>query len=136
MTGWHRFLRFNAIGVLGTSVQLTTLWILSAGSHLPLALATIVAVSAAIVHNFIWHLRWTWRDRPVTRPELPCAFARFVAANGLISYVGNVAVTTVVATTAGVPAVAANLVAIAVCGLLNYWVADRAVFAVIRSGAR
>jgi putative flippase GtrA len=35
-----------------------------------------------------------------------------------------------------VPAVAANLVAIAVCGLLNYWVADRAVFAVIRSGAR
>ena len=26
-------------------------------------MATLVAVEAAILSNFVWHYRWTWRDR-------------------------------------------------------------------------
>ena len=26
--------------------------------------ATVLGIEAAIVHNFAWHDRWTWRDRP------------------------------------------------------------------------
>jgi putative flippase GtrA len=55
-------------------------------------------------------------------------FARFVAANGLVSIGGNVAVMTVLVGGAHVPIVPANAVAIALCSLANFWLADRVVF--------
>src|SRR5436190_21825889 len=33
---------------------------------LPYLLATALAVEGAILHNFVWHERWTWADRVVT----------------------------------------------------------------------
>ena len=38
-------------------------------TDLPLALATALAVEAALLHNFVWHQQVTWRDR--TRAESP-----------------------------------------------------------------
>ena len=58
-----RFWRFNAVGVLGFAVQLAVLALLVHGGVHYLA-ATAIAVEAAILHNFLWHERWTWADRP------------------------------------------------------------------------
>src|SRR4030095_8220151 len=71
MTPWRRFVRFNLVGALGIGVQLTGLWVLVEVGRAPYLVATAAAVSAAIVHNFLWHVWWTWRGPPARRPALP-----------------------------------------------------------------
>src|SRR5262249_58094660 len=94
------------------------------------AVATPVAVACAVVHNVIWHRRWTWRDR---RTAFWPALVRFAMSNGVVSLIGNMAVMTTLVSGAHVPAVAANLVAIVVCGLLNFVLGGVMVF---RGGGR
>jgi putative flippase GtrA len=60
---------------------------------------------------------------------VPAAFARFAASNGLVSLAGNLLLMQLLVGTAGLPILAANLLAIGACGLLNFWLADRLVFA-------
>ncbi|OFV90344.1 MAG: hypothetical protein A3G76_01610 [Acidobacteria bacterium RIFCSPLOWO2_12_FULL_65_11] len=123
-----RFARFAAVGVLGIGVQLTVLWVLVDALDVGYLLATGVAVSAAIVHNFFWHERWTWVDRTVPGRAMPTAFARFVLANGLVSLAGNTAVTAALVSATRLHPVAANAAAVGVCGLVNFMLADRVVF--------
>ena len=89
---WQRFVRFNLVGALGIGVQLGVLRFLLTSVRTPIVVATIAAVFAAIVHNFVWHLHWTWRDRSVRRAGVLAAFTRFVVANGAISLAGNVVI--------------------------------------------
>jgi len=124
-----RAVRYLTVSVMGTAVQLLTLAVLTAGPQWPAALATSLAVSAAIVHNFIWHSLWTWSDRPLSGNGLAGTFGRFVLANGVVSLLGNITITVVLAAV-GVSPVLANIVAIAICGLCNFWLADHAVFRV------
>lgn len=126
MTTRARLLRFWLVGLGGIAAQMASLYGLTAALGLHYAAATVVAVGVALVHNFLWHRAWTWMDRDLSAP-LP-AFARFVAANGLISILGNVGVMWVLVGLSGMPAVPANAIAIGVCGLANYWMADRVVF--------
>jgi putative flippase GtrA len=68
-----RWLKFNAVGAIGIGVQLAVLVGLKSGLHLSYLLATALAVEAAVVHNFLWHERYTWADR--VHPSwglLPC----------------------------------------------------------------
>lgn len=126
---FRRWVTFNAVGALGVPLQLGVLAALVhlAGFHY--LTATLIAVEATILHNFIWHLRWTWKDRPAPRPTV--VMRRLVAfhlLNGGISFVGNVAVMAVLTGLAGVEPVAANLLAIAACSLLNFTVSETVVF--------
>ena len=123
-----RFVKFNAVGGLGIAVQLTVLWFLTSAMHTPVALATALAVAAAVVNNFVWHQQWTWRDRRGDSGSTSAAFARFALANGMVSLVGNVAVMSALTQTTSLHAVPANLIAIGVCGVANYFVGDRLVF--------
>lgn len=127
MTAWGRFARFNVVGVIGIGVQLVAIWALTAiGVHyLP---ATALAVAAAVVHNFIWHRRWTWSDRVRHRGGWVAQLTRFWAANGVVSLAGNLVVMTVLVGGFGAPPLAANAAAIVCCGLVNYWLGDRFVF--------
>src|SRR5688572_27045465 len=61
-----RWLAFNGVGALGVAVQLGVLALLTRVAELPVVLATVMAVEAAIVHNFLWHQRWTWSNRGAT----------------------------------------------------------------------
>jgi putative flippase GtrA len=123
-----RFIKFNATSALGIIVQLGVLWILIHGLHVSYLPATILAVSAAVVHNFFWHWRWTWADRAIPLAGAPAALVRFAAANGAVSLAGNVVLMAVLVRGAHVAPVAANLIAIAACGVINYWLGDRLVF--------
>src|ERR1041385_7240671 len=120
----RRFLVFSFVGVCGIGVQLLALSLLTlAGMHyIP---ATAAAVTLALLHNFVWHRLWTWRDR---RSGGMATFVRFVVANGVVSVAGNLCVMIVLVGGADVNPVAANIVAVAVCGLLNFWLGDAHVF--------
>jgi putative flippase GtrA len=71
----------------------------------------------------------------LVRGGVIAAFARFAVANGAVSLAGNLAVMATLVSGAHVEPVVANGVAIAVCGLLNFWLGDAVVFrrATIRS---
>ena len=59
-----RWLKFNLVGGMGIAVQLLMLVVLKSGLHIHYLVATALAVEAAVVHNFLWHERFTWADRP------------------------------------------------------------------------
>ena len=121
----RRFVRFNLVGAGGLAAQLGVLWLLASGLSMPVAPATAIAVAVAVIHNFAWHRLWTWRDRGAHGLD---AFLAFAAANGLVSLVGNVAITTGLVRSAHMNPLPANLIAIAICACVNFWLADRLVF--------
>src|SRR5438874_8447101 len=82
-----RWLRFNLVGAVGITVQLASLAFLRTGLHLHYIVATALAVEAAVIHNFIWHERYTWADRRTEAAAL--RFIAFNATNGAVSIVGN-----------------------------------------------
>ena len=109
-------------------LQLSILALLVRFTDTPILFATLLAVEAALLHNFAWHERWTWGDR--TGPsylERGTRLLRFHALTGVVSLVGNAMITVALASR-GVPAVVANLIAIAACSLVNYAAGDRLVF--------
>jgi dolichol-phosphate mannosyltransferase len=124
----RRFLRFNAVGALGIGVQLGTIWALTDMAGVSFVPATIAGVSLALAHNFCWHLKWTWRDRLLTGSRAVQACLSFVAANGVVSFGGNIVIMIALVAGAGVPVLLANLMAIAMCGLVNFWLGDALVF--------
>jgi dolichol-phosphate mannosyltransferase len=128
-----RFIRFNVAGGLGIGVQLATLSLCLHGLSLHYLTATAIAVTAAVLHNFVWHFRWTWRDRGLSLADAPSALGRFVLANGVVSLVSNLFVMSLLAGAARLPALTANLIAIAAAGLINFALSDRVVFR--RAGA-
>lgn len=121
-----RWIKFNLVGGIGICVQLGALALLRSGFGVNYLLATGVAVEAAVIHNFFWHERFTWADRP-TRSRIR-RFLAFNLSNGAISLLGNMAVMKLLVGVAGMNYFSANLSAIAACSLLNFAVSDQFVF--------
>lgn len=118
---------FIIVGALGFIVQLTALSALStAGLSLPIA--TALAVEAAVLHNFVWHERWTWRDR-AAGGGWPSRLIRFHSANAAVSLLVNVVLTWAFARLLHAPALVANTLAVAAASVVNFAAADRWVFA-------
>jgi putative flippase GtrA len=124
-----RWLKFNAVGALGIGFQLAVLFVLKSGFHLSYLPATALAVEAAVVHNFLWHERYTWADRvqPSWRKSLP-RLLRFNLSNGGVSIVGNLALMKLLVGVGHLNYLAANGVAIALCSLANFLVSEEWVF--------
>lgn len=122
-----RWMAFNLVGLAGVGVQLAALALLTHAGW-PVLAATALAVESAILHNFAWHERWTWSDRRVKGAQRLARLGHFHLANGAVSLGGNLAVMFVLHTLGGVPVLAANLAAIAACGLVNFVASDRLVF--------
>ncbi len=129
----RRWLRFNAVGAAGVAVQASMLTVLVSLGGMHYLAATAIAVESAVIHNFLWHWRWTWADR--TGPESHGFFVsllRFHLGNGLVSLTGNLAFMRLLVGTAGMNPIAANLLSIALCSLLNFLLSDRWVFLPVR----
>lgn len=124
-----RWLKFNAVGALGIAVQLAVLFGLKSGFHLGYLLATAAAVEGAVIHNFLWHERYTWADRvqPSWRKSLP-RLLRFNLTNGGVSILGNLVLMNGMVGLLHVNYLVANGVAIALCSLVNFLVSERWVF--------
>jgi putative flippase GtrA len=124
-----RWLAFVVVGWIGMAVQLATVWGLVGGWGLDHLASTALGVEMAILHNFFWHERWTWADR-----RLPFSgrvfrrLARFNLTNGVLSIAGTVLLTGVFTRAAGGRYLAANVLAVAGCSILNFLAADHLVF--------
>lgn len=125
-----RWLRFNLVGGIGIAVQLVLLLVLKSIFHLNYLAATALAVEVAVVHNFLWHERYTWADRvqPSWRRSPP-RLLRFNLTNGAISLAGNLALMNVMVAWGHVNYLVANAIAIALCSLANFVVSNEYVFA-------
>ena len=125
----RHFWRFNIVGAIGIGVQFVALSALVKLAHVPVSIATALAVILTVAHNFVWHERYTFADRSRRRAgEVVGRFLRFNLSNGAISLLGNVVFTTLLLECARMPLLAANATAIAACGVLNYLASDRLVF--------
>jgi putative flippase GtrA len=122
-----RWLKFNFVGGIGIGVQLAVLTALKSGLHFNYLLATTLAVEAAVIHNFLWHERFTWKDREKTTSSL-IRFIKFNLSNGLLSIVGNLGLMKLLVGVFHLNYIAANLVAITLCSLANFLISDRFVF--------
>jgi putative flippase GtrA len=120
---------FNGVGAIGVVVQLGALAFLVGGLQLHYLTATVIAVEAAILHNFMWHHNWTWRDRPSrTFAGAAARLVRFHLLNGVVSLVGNVAVMAALTGGLGMHPVAANAMAIGACSTVNFLASEVFVF--------
>ena len=116
-----RWAKFNAVGAIGVAVQLGSLALLiQLGVHY--LLATALAVEAAVLQNYYWHTRWTWKGREGS-------LWRFHLANGLLSLISNLVWMRMFTGGLGIPPLPANLMAIALTSTANFLLGDRWVFA-------
>jgi putative flippase GtrA len=128
MNTFIRWLKFNLVGAMGMIVQLGSLalfdrwWV---GHYL---YATFAAIELTLLHNFVWHLRYTWRDR--RDGSVPLAqLLRFHLSNGLVSMAGNLALMRVLVDGAHLPVLAANSIAILCCSIVNFCLGENWTFA-------
>jgi putative flippase GtrA len=127
--GLRRWLRFNAVGLLGIGIQLVSLTALKQYAGLHYLAATALAVESAILHNFIWHNHWTWADRKAARKgSVIVLLGKFNLSNGAISIVGNLLLMGLLVGLLDIQYLAANLMAIMACSLVNFLICDRFVF--------
>jgi putative flippase GtrA len=124
----QRWLKFNAVGAIGVAAQLAALGIFHGWLRLDYLTATALAVEAAVLHNFVWHERWTWRDRPVPSGGAAVRLLRFNLSAGLISILTNLVLMRWLVGTQHLQYLLANLASIAAGSVVNYFLSDVFVF--------
>lgn len=134
----QRVMRFYVVGLVGIAVQISVLHLLSQGLGLHYLWSTALAVEVAIIHNFLWHRRWTWRCRTLTTDSAALQIRRFCIFNlttGMVSLTSNLVVMRLLVENAGMPHIAANLIAI-VCGsAITFLLGEALVFNAVRQSA-
>ncbi len=124
-----RWTKFNLVGALGVAVQLAVLYALIYQLRLSYLAATFVAVECTIVHNFLWHERFTWADRrDRTALARSARWLHFNLTNGAVSLFGNLLLMHLLVDQTHLPVLLANGIAILFCSLVNFFVGDQFVF--------
>ncbi len=121
-----RWLKFNVVGGIGIVVQLLFLGLFKSILQMNYLIATALAVEAAVIHNFVWHERFTWVDR--CTQHVATRFLKFNLTTGALSILGNLALMRLGVGTFGLNYLTANVLAIAICSMANFLVSDRFVF--------
>jgi putative flippase GtrA len=119
MNLFARWCRFNAVGAMGFIVQLTILAVLDRWTGGHYLVATVAALEVTLVHNFLWHLHYTWCDR-CEPSAVGAQLMKFQLSNGMVSLLGNLALMRILVGVARMPVLVANSIAILVCSLANF----------------
>jgi putative flippase GtrA len=123
-----RWCKFNLVGAIGVAFQLAVLALLNRCAPGHYLYATAAAIELTLLHNFAWHVHFTWRDRRNSF-TLIRQLLRFHASNGLVSMLGNLVLMRVFVQEAHLPVLIANGIAILVCSLVNFRLGDVWAFA-------
>jgi len=123
-----RCAKFNLVGAMGALLQLATLALLNKLAPGHYLWASAAALELTLLHNFLWHLHYTWRDR-----RDPCAWrarlVQFHLSNGMVSLVGNLALMRILVHQLHLPVLAANGIAILCCSIVNFCLSNNWAFA-------
>ncbi|MBE9211399.1 glycosyltransferase [Plectonema cf. radiosum LEGE 06105] len=121
-----RFIRFGLVGLSGVFVDMTILYLLSDPNTLalPLTRSKIIAGEIAIFNNFLWNDAWTFADVAMQQKGLKQRLKRFLKFNiiCLAGLVINVLVLNLIFNFVISNRYIANLIAIAVATVWNFWV--------------
>ena len=120
--------KFNLVGAMGMVVQLTALALLNRWAPGHYLYASAAAVELTLLHNFVWHLHYTWHDRR-DDSALLTQFVRFHLSNGLVSLLGNLALMRLLVQEAHLPVLISNCIAILCCSIVNFCLGNDWVFA-------
>ena len=129
----NRWLKFNAVGAMGIAVQFACFGLLFSLLRIDYMAATALAVEAAVLHNFVWHQRFTWKERAGGevggqaggKPrQTVMRLLRFHAGNGLVSILGNLALMRALVGGMHLNHYLAAGISIATCSLLNFAVSE------------
>jgi putative flippase GtrA len=125
-----RWCKFNGVGGVGIFVQVFVLHFFKTTMHRNYLAATALAVEAAVMHNFVWHERFTWSDRTDSSwRNAARRFIRFNLTTGAVSLLGNLALMRVLVGQGHMNYLLANAIAIVLCSLANFVVSEKWVFA-------
>jgi len=121
----QRFLRFGLVGLSGVFIDMTMLYLLSDPTTLGWGLtrSKIIASEVAVINNFLWNDRWTFGDISSRQSGWRKRLKRFLKFN-LICLVGivlNVMLLNLLFNQLGLNRYLANLIAIAVVTVWNFW---------------
>ena len=120
--------RFGFVGALGIVVQVAVLEML-VRCGCQYLLATGIAIELAVLHNFVWHQKFTWGDRGSTGAKaVGVRLTRFHVSNGCISIVGSLLLMRWLVGELEMGVIVANLVTIAACGVANFVASEHWVF--------
>jgi putative flippase GtrA len=122
-----RWGKFNLVGVIGVVVQLGSLAVLNRVVPGHYLVASAIALELTLLHNFVWHVHYTWRERR-ERTTLLGQCVRFHLSNGMVSLAGNLALMKVLVAGARLPLLPANGIAILCCSLVNFCLGETWVF--------
>ncbi len=124
-----RWVKFDMVGAMGWCLHLTLLAVLVHGLRMHYQWATLLSVEVALLHNFCWHLRWTWARRTALAPRAwPGLLLRFNLTSGAVSLAGNLVSMQIFSGLIGIEPVLSSLLSIVPCGLTNFLLCDRLVF--------
>lgn len=126
-----RWLKFNLVGIMGAGIQLTSLAALNRIASGHYLFATAIALELTLLHNFAWHVYYTWRGRR-HHTTLLTRLMRFHLSNGIVSFVGNLALMKLLVGGARLPVIAADAIAILCCSLINFLLGETWVFGAMR----
>jgi putative flippase GtrA len=123
-----RWGKFNLVGAMGMVVQLGALAVINRWTGGHYLYASAAAIELAVLHNFVWHLHYTWRDRR-DESSLLAQCVRFHVSNGLVSLLGNLALMRLLVQEMRMPVLASNGIAILCCSIINFCLGDQWAFA-------
>ena len=131
MNTFIRWGKFNLVGAMGMVLQLASLALFNRwmGGHY--LYASAAAIELTLLHNFTWHLHYTWRDRR-DGATWPRQLVRFHLSNGLVSMLGNLLLMRLLVHEAHLPVLLSNVVAILSCSVANFLLGNNWAFASAR----
>jgi putative flippase GtrA len=128
--GIRRVLRYNTVSVFGIPLKFAVLIAMVELVGFGYLLATVVAVEVVILHNFLWHLRWTWRDRStgLSRRQVAARLLKFQFGAGAVAMLANLLVMRWLVNGLGFHYFPANMAATVVAGTANFLLSEFFVF--------
>jgi putative flippase GtrA len=127
MSTLARWGKFNLVGVIGAVAQLGSLAVLNRMMPGHYLVASAVALELTLLHNFVWHVQYTWQDRR-NQATLLGQCVRFHLSNGMVSLVGNLVLMKLLVAGVRLPVLIANGIAILCCSLVNFSLGETWVF--------
>lgn len=119
-----RFISFTFVGISGIFVNSAILYYAKEYLYVPIPIASLIAIQIAIINNFVWNHRFTWTDRDMKGIKaIRIGLIRFT----LVSWIAgglNWVILLLLHHYVGIHYLLANLIAIFVASILNYFLND------------
>ena len=120
----RRFIIFTLVGISGIVVNNAILYYAKEILFVPIPIASLIAIQIAIFNNFTWNHRFTWTDRKMKGFQaIRTGLLKFTMVSWIAGGL-NWIILLLLTHFAGIYYIIANLIAILIASVLNYFLND------------